>query len=142
MFSLYGNFNKRRNGVRPPHGPGQRAADAKLKGTAPGTAAAIYISEGVRRSQFPAVYFRHGSPGRVAYLIGSRWPVWMIVQLVEELEGNLAAAAEQIRKPAALVKMALAYADAHPEEIQASLELHTRRDFASLKEVLLDLELL
>jgi len=38
--------------------------------------------------------------------------------------------------------MALAYADAYPEEINDSLALHAHRDFEGLKEVLPALELL
>jgi hypothetical protein len=121
---------------------GNLDADARLKGIPAGTAAAAYISEGVRRSQFPAVEFRNGSPGRVAYLAGSRWPVWMIVQLAKELNGDLEAAAAEIRKPAALVKMALAYADAYPEEINDCLELRAHRDFEGMKRILPGLELL
>lgn len=121
---------------------GRLDADARLKGIPSGTAAAAYISEGVRRSQFPAVEFRNGSPGRVAYLIGSRWPVWMIATLVKELNGDIEAAAAQIRKPAGLVKMALDYAATHPEEIQDAQALHAHRDFAGMKAFLPGLELL
>ena len=121
---------------------GSLDADARMKGIPSGTAAAAYISEGVRRSQFPAVEFRNGSPGRVAYLIGSRWPVWMIVTLVRELNGDVQAASGQIHKPASLVKMVMAYADAHPDEIADCLKLHAHRDFAGMKELLPDLELL
>jgi hypothetical protein len=117
-------------------------ADARMKGIPSGTAAAAYISEGVRRSQFPAVEFRNGSPGRVAYLVGSRGPVWMVATLVKELNGDVEAAAAQIRKPAGLVKMVLAYAAAYPEEIQDCLALHAHRDFEGLKEFLPGLELL
>src|ERR1039458_7144902 len=95
-------------------------ADARMKGIPSGTAAAGYIAEGVRRSRFPAIEFRDGQPGRVAYLVGSRWPVWMIVELVRELDGDLTEAVKLIRKPAALVRMALAYADAYPQEIKDS----------------------
>ena len=121
---------------------GSLDADARMKGIPSGTAAAAYISEGVRRSQFPAIEFRNGSPGRVAYLVGSRWPVWIITELVNELKGDLESAAAQIRKPAGLVKMALAYADAYPQEISDCLALHAHRDFAGMKEVLPGLELL
>jgi hypothetical protein len=121
---------------------GNLDADARMKGIPVGTAAAAYISEGVRSSQFPAVEFRNGSPGRVAFLVGSRWPVWMIVELVKELDGNIETASAEIRKPAALVKMALAYAAAYPQEINDCLELHAHRDFAGLKEILPGLELL
>ncbi len=89
---------------------GNLDADARMKGIPSGTAAAAYVSKGVRRSQFPAVEFRNGSPGRVACLAGSRWPVWMITALVNELNGDIEAAAAQIRKPAGLVKMVPGYA--------------------------------
>jgi len=121
---------------------GNLDADARMKGIPSGTAAAAYISEGVRRSQFPAVEFRNGSPGRVAYLIGSRWPVWMIVQLVEDLKDDIEKTSAQIRKPVGLVKMALAYAAAYPEEIKDCLKLHAHRDFEGMKEILPGLELL
>ena len=115
-------------------------ADARLKGIPSGTAAAAYIAEGVRRSRFPAIEFRDGQPGRVAYLVGSRWPIWMIVELVRELDGNLGAAVKLIRKPAALVRMALAYADAYPQEINDGAALAARRDFAGMKEEIPELE--
>jgi hypothetical protein len=115
-------------------------ADARMKGIPSGTAAAAYIAEGVRRSRFSAIEFRDGQPGRVAYLAGSRWPVWMIVELVRELDGDLAQAVKLIRKPAALVRMALAYADAYPQEIKDSSALSARRDYAGMKQEIPDLE--
>jgi len=115
-------------------------AAARMQGIPSGTAAAAYIAEGVRRSRFPAIEFRDGQPGRVAYLVGSRWPVWLIVELVREVDGELAEAVKLIRKPAALVRMALAYADAYPQEIQDSAALAARRDFVGLKAEIPDLE--
>ncbi len=113
---------------------------AALLGTQPGTLAASYTREGVRRSRFPAIDFRDGVPGRVAYLAGSRWPVWMIVDLVKEHGGDVAAAAAQMRRPPALVRLALAYAAAYPREIKASADLHAARDFADMKRVVPELE--
>jgi hypothetical protein len=115
-------------------------ADARMKGIPSGTAAAGYIAEGVRRSRFPAIEFRDGQPGRVAYLVGSRWPIWMIVELVRELDGDLTEAVKLIRKPAALVRMALAYADAYPQEIKDSAALASRRDYAGMKQEIPELE--
>ena len=115
-------------------------ADARLKGVPSSTAAAAYIAEGVRRSRFPAIEFRNGQPGRVAYLGGSRWPVWMIIELMRELDGDVAEAVKLIRKPAALVRMALAYADAYPQEIKDSTALAARRDYADMKREIPDLE--
>jgi len=102
-------------------------ADARRKGVPTGTVAANYIAEGVRRSRFPAVEFRNGTPGRVACLAGTRWPVWLIVELVKDYSGNVASAAKQMNRPPALVQMALDYAAAYPEEIDADLQLAESR---------------
>jgi uncharacterized protein (DUF433 family) len=102
--------------------------------------AAIYVKEGVKRSRFPAIEFRDGAPGRVAYVTGTRWPVWMVVDLVNDLGGNTAKAAKRLEKPEPVVKMALAYADAYREEIAAGLTLHAHRDFEGLKAVSPNLE--
>ena len=110
-------------------------AAATLTGQPPGTLAAIYVKEGVKRSRFPAIEFRDGAPGRVAYVTGTRWPVWMVVDLVKDLGGHTARAAKRMEKPEPVVKMALAFADAYPEEIAASLKLHAQRDFEGLKAV-------
>jgi hypothetical protein len=100
-------------------------AAALLQASSAGALAAGFISEGLRRQRFPAIDFRDSQPGRVAYLAGTRWPVWMIADLLDELSGNTAAAAKHMRKPAALVRMALAYAKAFPEEIKAAQQLAT-----------------
>jgi uncharacterized protein (DUF433 family) len=102
-------------------------ADAQRKGIPTATVAANYIAEGVRRSRFPAVEFRNGSPGRVAYLAGTRWPVWLIVELVRDYSGKVEAAAKHMNRPPALVQMALDYAVAYPEEIAADLQLADSR---------------
>ena len=102
--------------------------------------AAIYVKEGVKRSRFPAIEFRDGSPGRVAYVTGTRWPVWMVVDLVKDLGGNTAKAAKRLEKPEPVVKMALAYAEAYPDEVAVSLTLHAHRDFEGLKAVSPNLE--
>ena len=113
---------------------------AVLCGKPAGTLASSYVREGVRRTRFPAVDFRDGTPGRVAYLTGTRWPVWMIVELVDEHGGKPDKAVELVRRPLPLLRQALAYAAAYPEEIAASRELHTQRDFAAIQAVMPDLE--
>ena len=101
---------------------------------------ARFVREGVRRARFPAIEFRDGDPARVAYLAGTRWPVWMIVALVEELGGDLERAAERIQRPVALVRFALAYTEAYPDEIQAARDLAARRDFEGLRRLVPNLE--
>jgi len=98
-------------------------AVATLRSSSTGTLAARYIAEGVRRSRFPAIDFRDGHPGRVAYLVGTRWPVWLLVDLVAEHNGIVDKAAVRVRRPAALLKMALRYAESYPEEIAAAQKL-------------------
>src|SRR6059036_1585430 len=97
-------------------------AIARLRGEKPATLVARYVTEGVRRSRFPAIEFRDGEPGRVAYLSGTRWPVWMITQLVQQHGQSMESVAKQVRRPVALVQMALAYAKQYPEEIAACLK--------------------
>ena len=102
-------------------------ADARRKGIPTATVAANYIAEGVRRSRFPAVEFRNGSPGRVAYLAGTRWPVWLIVELVQDYSGKVESAAKHMNRSLPLVQMALNYAAAYAEEIEADLQLAESR---------------
>lgn len=115
-------------------------AAATLTGQPPGTLAALYVKEGVKRSRFPSIEFRDGAPGRVAYVTGTRWPVWMVVDLVKDLGGSTSKAAKRLEKPEAVLKMALAYAEAYPEEIAAGLALHAHRDFEGLKSISPELE--
>lgn len=106
-------------------------AASVLHRSSPGTLAAGYITEGVRRSRYPAIDFRDGHPGRVAYLAGTRWPVWLIVDLVADCGGDAAAAAKRVRRPAALVRMAVRYAGDYREEIAAARELAQARESES-----------
>jgi hypothetical protein len=73
------------------------------------------------------VEFRDGSPGRVAYLAGTRWSVWLIVELVKDYSGKVEAAAKHMNHPPALVQMALDYAAAYPEEIGPDLQMAESR---------------
>lgn len=115
---------------------------ARLSGTNPGALASTFIREGVRRAKFPAIDFRDGRPGRVAYLSGSRWPVWLIVQLVEECGKDIVKAAQQMRKPPALVQMAMAYARSYRDEIQACLDLQEQITGETVEERLPGVEIL
>jgi hypothetical protein len=113
---------------------------AALRHEKPASIGARFVREGVRRARFPAIEFRDGDPARLAYLAGTRWPIWMIVSLVEELEQDLEGAAEHIQRPAALVRLALAYAEAYPAEIQAARDLAARRGFDGLRRLVPNLE--
>jgi hypothetical protein len=113
---------------------------ANLAGQSPSFLASNFVREGVRRTRFPVIEFRDGEPGRVAYLAGTRWPVWMIVQLFKECDGKIDEVAEHLHRPAALVKMALKYGAAYPNEIAACLALNEARDFEGLRREIPHLE--
>jgi len=142
MFTLYGNRDQRRDGIRAAHRPRESRPGRRRphEGDSIRYGGGGLHWRGVRRSRFPAIEFRDGQPGRVAFLAGSRWPVWLIVELVRELDGDLPKAVELIRKPAALVRITLAYADAYPQEIADSAAVTARRDYAGMKQEIPELE--
>jgi uncharacterized protein (DUF433 family) len=70
-------------------------------------------------TEFPGISFRDSLSGREAYLTGHRVAVWEIVDVHEEIK-SLKKTAEHFHWPQVLVKRALAYAKAFPEQIQRS----------------------
>lgn len=118
----------------------QLGALAELRQSKPASIGSRFVSEGVRRARFPAIDFRDGEPGRVAYLAGSRLPVWLIVSLLRECGGDLDKAARHLGRPKPLLQAALQYAAAYPDEIEAALALHQGRTFQTLKQMLPGLE--
>jgi hypothetical protein len=118
----------------------QLTALAELRQSKPASIGSRFVSEGVRRARFPAIDFRDGEPGRVAYLAGSRLPVWLIVSLLRECSGDLDRAARHLGRPKPLLQAALQYAAAYPAEIEAALALHEGRTFKALKQMLPGLE--
>src|SRR3989442_15862707 len=92
---------------------------ARRFGTNPATLGADYVTEGVRTTLHPSSEFRQTPAGRMAYVRGVRLPVWLVVETVEDCGGNADKAAKLIRLPQLLLKAALVYAKAFPEEIAA-----------------------
>jgi len=92
---------------------------ARRFGTNPATLGADYVTEGVRTTLHPSIEFRQTPAGRMAYVRGVRLPVWLVVETVEDCGGNADKAAKLIRLPQLLLKAALVYAKAFPEEIAA-----------------------
>ena len=82
---------------------------------------ARYVMEKSLETEFPGISFRDSLSGREAYLTGHRVAVWEVVDVYGELK-TIDKTAEHLHWPAALVKRALAYAKAFPEEIQRSRE--------------------
>jgi len=92
---------------------------ARRFGTSPASLGADYVTQGVRTTKHPSIEFRQTPAGRLAYLRGVRLPVWLAVETVEECSGDTEKAAKLLRLPVLLLKAALAYAKAFPDEIAA-----------------------
>jgi uncharacterized protein (DUF433 family) len=82
---------------------------------------ARYVIEKSLETEFPGISFRDSLSGREAYLTGHRVAVWEVVVVHEETK-SVEKTTSHFRWPRVLVKRALAYAKAFPEEI------HTARD--------------
>ena len=99
---------------------------ARRFGTNPATLGADYVTQGVRTTQHPSIEFRQTPAGRMAYLRGVRLPVWLAAVTVEDCDGDAAKAAKLLRLPILLLKAALVYAQAFPDEIAADREAGER----------------
>ncbi|HYV32946.1 MAG TPA: hypothetical protein VEO53_17790 [Candidatus Binatia bacterium] len=82
---------------------------------------ARYVIEKSLETEFPGISFRDSLSGREAYLTGHRVAVWEVLDLYGETR-SIEKTAEHLRWPSVLVKRALAYAKAFPEEIRRSQE--------------------
>jgi uncharacterized protein (DUF433 family) len=82
---------------------------------------ARYVIEKSVETEFPGISFRDSLSGREAYLTGHRVAVWEVLAVHEETR-SVEKTASHFRWPRVLVKRALAYAKAFPEEV------HTARD--------------
>jgi uncharacterized protein (DUF433 family) len=82
---------------------------------------ARYVVEKSLETEFPGISFRDSLSGREAFLTGHRAAVWEALEVYEETE-SIAETAKHFRWPPVLVKRALAYAKAFPEEIERSRE--------------------
>lgn len=77
---------------------------------------ARYVIEKSLESEFPGVSFRNSLSGREAYLTGHRVAVWEVLAVQQETK-SVERTASHFRWPRVLVKRALAYAKAFPDEI-------------------------
>jgi uncharacterized protein (DUF433 family) len=85
---------------------------------------ARYVIEKSLETEFPGISFRDSLSGREAYLTGHRVAVWEVVAVHEDA-GSEEKTAGHFRWPRVLVKRALAYAKAFPDEISRSREGET-----------------
>jgi uncharacterized protein (DUF433 family) len=77
---------------------------------------ARYVIEKSLETEFPGISFRDSLSGREAHLTGHRVAVWEVVVVHRETR-SMDKTARHFGWPRVLVKRALAYANAFPEEI-------------------------
>src|SRR5438105_1601893 len=100
------------------------ARQARAARTSKSDLVARYVIEKSLETEFPGISFRDSLSGREAYLTGHRAAVWEVLAVHEETN-SVAKTAAHFRWPRILIKRALAYAKAFPEEIHAARDEET-----------------
>lgn len=94
------------------------ARQAKRRLLDASTLATLYITEKAREEEFPGIGFRDHIGGREAYIVGHRVAVWEVLDNYKEVR-SIAKTADYYNWPEHLVKCALDYAKAFPDDIAA-----------------------
>ncbi len=97
------------------------AKQARAAKTSKSDLASRYVIEKSLETEFPGISFRDSLSGREAYLTGHRVAVWEVVDVHAELK-SVEKTADHFHWPSVIVKRAIAYAKAFPEEIRESQE--------------------
>jgi uncharacterized protein (DUF433 family) len=100
------------------------AKQARAAKTSKSDLVARYVIEKSLETEFPGISFRDSLSGREAYLTGHRVAVWEVVAVHDETK-SVDKTADHFRWPRVLVKRALAYATAFPDEITRSRDGET-----------------
>ena len=100
------------------------AKQARAARTSKSNLVARYVIEKSLETEFPGIAFRDSLSGREAYMTGHRVAVWEVVAVHEDSE-TVEKTAAHFRWPQVLVKRALAYAKAFPDEIGRSRDGET-----------------
>lgn len=109
---------------------------ATRHGWTPSDASARLVEEGLRRSEFAFIDFRDSPAGRQAYIQGSTLAVWEVLLLVRSHKADIGAVARHLHWPEAKIRAAINYAEAFPDEIEATLAENATTDFGALKRML------
>src|SRR6266571_707518 len=94
---------------------------ARAARTSKSNLVARYVIEKSLENEFPGISFRDSLSGREAYVTGHRVAVWEVVEVHAETK-YIKKTADHFRWLPVLVKRALAYASAFPEELRRSRE--------------------
>ena len=96
---------------------------ARRYGRTAGSAAGVLLSEKLKEESFPDIEHRSTAAGRLAYIKGTRLPVWLVVNLCRAAGLDAAAYAESLGWIApGKIQAAFDYAQAFPAEVQAAID--------------------
>ena len=95
------------------------AKQARAARTSKSDLVARYVIEKSLETEFPGISFRDSLSGREAYLTGHRVAVWEVSSLYQDVR-SIEKTANHFGWTRVLVKRALAYAKAFPDEIDRS----------------------
>lgn len=100
------------------------ARQARRKKIEVSTLSSLYLREKALEEEYPGVGFRDAASGREAYVLGHRVAVWEVEDVHRET-GDVERTARHFRWPPGVVRCALAFASAFPEEIIAQRAAET-----------------
>jgi uncharacterized protein (DUF433 family) len=105
----------------------ERLVDAEARRTRRSKSAVVeaFTEETARTRRFPGIGFRGDDARRRAWVIGSGLDVWEIVQMLDDL-GSAEALRTETHVTEAQLRIALAYRDAYPDEVAATIEDNRR----------------
>jgi uncharacterized protein (DUF433 family) len=113
---------------------------ARRTGRTVGEIASRLVIEGRRREDFAWIDFRQTLAGRLAYLQGTRLPVWWLARLARQFKGSTDKVSKHLELPLSQVKAALNYATAFPDEIETAIRDYEEMTVEDLKRQLPNLE--
>lgn len=106
--------------------------EAERTGRARGAVVEALAEESVRMRLFPGIGFKEGDPRR-AWVMGTGLDVWQVIEAVQQ-DGSSESLVANYEIDEQHVRLALAYYERYPEEIDRFL-VANRRTVAELKEL-------
>ena len=94
------------------------ARQARRKKLEVSTLSSLYLQEKALEEEYPGIGFRDAAGGREAYILGHRVAVWEVEDVHREAK-NVEKTARHFRWPPSVVRCALAFAKAFPDEVSA-----------------------
>lgn len=100
----------------------ERLIEAEARRTRRSKSAVVeaFTEEAARVRRFPGIAFRGDDARRRAWVIGSGLDVWEIAQMVEDF-GSAKKLVSETELTPAQVRLALAYRDAYPSEVDEAI---------------------